>query len=60
VGSGDVLGYWCITAIKEGQTQFDPVGKPRRVEFTVSLRRYGDRLDRLGGLGGLGANGLGA
>lgn len=41
-GLGDVMGHWVIESIEEGQTVFAAAGVPRRQEFTVHIRKYGD------------------
>lgn len=40
--TGDILGEWVIDAVDERASVFKPDGKPRKQEFTVSLRKYGD------------------
>ncbi len=47
-GSGEVLGYWAITALTEAQTSFLMKGAPKQQEFTLTLKYYGDRLSREG------------
>ena len=37
--SGDILGRYVITQIKETQSYFDASGKPKKVEFAITLRR---------------------
>lgn len=39
---GQYLGRWCITAISEDRTVFFQDGKPRRIDFQITLKRYGD------------------
>lgn len=41
-GTGVVHGYWCITEVSETGSVFFPDGTPRRIEFSVELRYYGD------------------
>lgn len=41
-GLGAIMGRWVIERIEEGQTVFAAAGHPRRQEFTVQLRKYGD------------------
>ena len=48
-GLGSVLGYWCVTAIEEGQTVFMVDGGARKQTFEISMKKYGD--DRPGFLG---------
>ena len=40
--TGEVLGLWVITAVDERQSVFKPDGSPRRQEFSVSIRKFGD------------------
>lgn len=48
-GFGNVMGRWVILRVSEGQTIFAAGGKPRRIEFTVELRRFnGDKGEGLG------------
>ncbi len=42
-GTGLVWGDFCITEISETQTVFFSNGLPRKVDFRLSLTRYGDR-----------------
>lgn len=57
-GFGKVLGNWVILSVTEGQTIMAAGGIPRRQEFTVSLRRYNDKMARLS-LGQLAYNAIG-
>ncbi|MCZ4281691.1 phage tail protein [Kiloniella laminariae] len=41
-GRGDVLGMWIIEGIDETRTHFTSDGQPRKIEFTISLERYGE------------------
>ena len=41
-GNGTAFGRWCITAISENQTTFMKDGSPRKVTFTLTLKRYGE------------------
>lgn len=41
-GSGNSLGRWIIIRVDETQTIFADAGKPRRVEFSLDLRRFPD------------------
>lgn len=47
-GTGKILGYWVINQIDEGQEKFAAFGVPRRQEFTINLRKFGDSAGRLG------------
>lgn len=39
-GLGRILGRWVIDQIDEKQSVFASAGMPRKIEFTLSLRRY--------------------
>lgn len=41
-GNGFIHGRWVIERIDEGESIFAPRGSPRKIEFTVSLRKYDD------------------
>ena len=41
-GLGEVLGRFVITQIEETQTTFLADGAPRKIEFRLSLERYGE------------------
>lgn len=43
-GLGDILGMWVIESVGEGQGVFAAAGIPRRQEFSVKLRKYGNGL----------------
>ncbi|MBD9483895.1 phage tail protein [Pseudomonas sp. PDM14] len=56
-GSGYVMGTWVIESISETQTIFFQDGTPRRIEFTISLKRVDDgSSDMLGRLVSAGVN----
>lgn len=44
MGTGEVMGYWTITALSENQTSFLAKGAPKVQEFSLSLKYYGDTL----------------
>ncbi|MGI0120276.1 phage tail protein [Zooshikella sp. RANM57] len=44
-GLGDVLGFWCITGIRESAVVFLKNGVPRKLNFSIDLIFYGDRYD---------------
>jgi phage protein U len=46
-GTGRIFGEFVITHISEGRTLFYADGLPRRIEFSLSLKRVdrGDRID---------------
>ena len=37
--SGEILGKFVITSVKETQSYFDEKGQPQKIEFTLSLKR---------------------
>lgn len=43
-GTGTMKGYWCITSVKEKSSEFRASGLPRKIEFTMDLKYYGDKL----------------
>jgi phage protein U len=43
-GLGEVLGRFVITQIEESQNTFLADGAPRKIEFRLSLERYGEDL----------------
>ncbi len=48
-GSGRIYGLWIIESLSETKTLFFCDGKPRRIEFTLSLKRIDDdRIDLIG------------
>jgi len=48
-GSGRIYGLWIIERLSETKTLFFRDGTPRRIEFTLSLKRIDDdRIDLLG------------
>ncbi len=50
-GTGDVLGQWIIESVDETRTAFTSDGQARKIEFTLSLKRYGEEdPDQLGDL----------
>lgn len=56
-GSGRIYGLWVIESISETRTLFFRDGTPRRIEFTVSLKRIDDGLvDMLGAATSTGIN----
>lgn len=42
-GRGDVFGYFVVERVDDGATIFFQQGVPRKVDFTVELRKYGDK-----------------
>ncbi|MBR9779808.1 MAG: phage tail protein [Rhodospirillales bacterium] len=50
-GNGDVLGKWFIQRIEDNRSHFISNGDARKIEFTISLKRYGN--DDNGQLGNL-------
>jgi phage protein U len=56
-GSGRIYGLWIIESLSETKTLFFRDGTPRRIEFTLSLKRIDDdRIDLLGAATSVGAN----
>jgi len=56
-GSGRIYGLWVIESITETKTLFFQDGTPRRIEFSIALKRVDDDTGRelLGaGLAGMG------
>lgn len=48
-GNGRIYGLWVIESLSETRTIFFRDGTPRRIEFTLSLKRTDDdRIDLLG------------
>jgi phage protein U len=48
-GTGRIYGLWIIESLSETKTLFFRDGTPRRIEFTVSLKRIDDdRIDLIG------------
>lgn len=41
-GNGDVLGKWFITKIDDNRSHFLSNGLARKIEFTITLKRYGN------------------
>lgn len=41
-GNGFAFGRWCITKISENQSNFLSDGSPRKIEFNLTLKRYGE------------------
>lgn len=41
-GTGQVMGQWVIERVDETQSVFVPGGAPRKQQFTLALRKYGD------------------
>ena len=39
-GDGAMMGRWVIDSIDEKQSVFAAIGKPRKIEFTLKLRRF--------------------
>ena len=37
---GVVLGDWVITSVGNVETVFDPTGTAKKIDFTISLKRY--------------------
>lgn len=52
-GNGRIRGLWVIESISETRTLFFADGAPRRIEFSLELKRVDDgRIDLLGAITG--------
>ena len=50
-GSGRIYGLWVIESISETRTLFFSYGTPRRIEFSIALKRTDDGLLEKIGMG---------
>lgn len=41
-GNGSAFGRWCIVSINETQTFFMKDGSPRKITFSLTLKKYGE------------------
>ena len=41
-GTGKILGKWVITQVGETGKTFTDDGRPRRIDFTITLQEYGE------------------
>lgn len=56
-GTGRIYGLWVIESLSETKTVFFSDGTPRRIEFTLTLKRTDDdRIDLLGAATSTGLN----
>ncbi|WP_236187186.1 phage tail protein [Pseudomonas protegens] len=56
-GSGRIYGLWVIESLSETKTVFFSDGTPRRLEFTLNLKRIDDdRIDLIGAAGSAGVS----
>ena len=56
-GTGRIYGLWVIESLSETKTVFFRDGTPRRIEFTLTLKRTDDdRIDLLGAATDTGLN----
>lgn len=56
-GTGRIYGLWVIESLSETKTLFFRDGTPRRIEFTLTLKRTDDdRIDLLGAATSTGLN----
>lgn len=56
-GSGRIYGLWVIESMSETKTVFFRDGTPRRLEFTLNLKRIDDdRIDLIGAAGSAGVS----
>jgi len=40
--TGEMLGLWVVLSVDETASSFKPDGTPRKQEFNVTIRKYGD------------------
>lgn len=40
--TGEMLGLWVVLSVDETASSFKPDGTPRKQEFTVTIRKYGN------------------
>lgn len=50
-GQGLFMGFWVITSLEQGEDVHWPDGTPRRMTFSLELKKYGDATGFLGKLG---------
>lgn len=50
-GHGDALGRWVIETVEESKSNFGQAGVPRKMEFSLSLRRAPDAAGAVAGKG---------
>lgn len=43
-GYGDLKGFWCIKSITEKMSDFLQAGLPQKIEFTLELKYFGERV----------------
>lgn len=43
--TGTILGLWVVESVEEKQGAFNVDGKPRRQDFTLVLKKFGDDAD---------------
>ena len=41
-GLGLVMGFWVIEAIEENKFNFTTYGQPQKIEFSISLKKFGN------------------
>ncbi|MFT5702888.1 MAG: phage protein U [Rickettsiales bacterium] len=41
-GTGSAFGRWCVVRISENQENFLKDGSPRKISFSITLKRYGE------------------
>ncbi|RDH45819.1 phage tail protein [Zooshikella ganghwensis] len=44
-GTGDLLNYWSITNVEQTNSYLDQYGQPRKIDFSLSIRYYGDHYE---------------
>lgn len=40
----NILGYWCITTVKEKSSEYLAGGIPQKIEFTLELKYFGEKI----------------
>ncbi|WP_281630533.1 phage tail protein [Vibrio sp. St2] len=43
-GTGDVMGYWCLTKLQDSKSKFMQAGLAKKQDFTMDLIFYGKTL----------------
>ncbi|GLT20543.1 hypothetical protein GCM10007938_43280 [Vibrio zhanjiangensis] len=43
-GTGDVMGYWCLTTVQKTESKFMQAGLAKKQDFTMELIFYGKTL----------------
>ncbi len=40
----NILGYWCITTVKEKSSEYLAGGIPQKIEFSLELKYFGEKI----------------